>query len=94
MLYIENPAPDTLCLSGDLDLASYEQLRGTLLAFPGPLRLEVSGVTFMDSTGLRVILHRLKDGPITLVSPGPQVLRLLALCGLADLGGLTIESRR
>jgi anti-anti-sigma factor len=58
----------------------------------GPLTLDLSGVTFMDSSGLRVILDRLKDGPITLVSPSPQVQHLLELCRLTDLKGLTLEN--
>jgi anti-anti-sigma factor len=66
MLRIGRSGPDTLCLSGDLDLASSEQLAAELNRLPSPLRLDVSNVTFMDSTGLRMILRRLNDGPITL----------------------------
>jgi anti-anti-sigma factor len=92
MLRIEHPAPNVLCLSGELDLESYEQLIGTLLAFPGPLTLDMSGVTFMDSTGLRAILKRRQDGPVTLVAPSVQIVRTLAICGLSRLRGLTVEN--
>jgi anti-anti-sigma factor len=94
MIHIERPAPNTLCLFGDLDLASYELLRTELGKTSGPVTLEVSGITFVDSTGLRVILQRLHDGPITLVSPSEQVRRLLDLCHLEDLNGLTVENRQ
>lgn len=46
----------------------------------------------MDSTGLRVILRRLKATPVILRHPTPQVIRLLALCGVRHLVGLTVES--
>jgi hypothetical protein len=62
-------------------------------AFPGPLRLDVSNVTFMDSTGLRMILLRLRDGPITFLWPSVQVVRFLDLCGVSGVRGLTVETR-
>jgi anti-anti-sigma factor len=57
----------------------------------GPVRLDLSAVGFMDSTGLRLILQRLASGPITLVSPTPQILRLFELCGLTHVAGLSFE---
>jgi anti-anti-sigma regulatory factor len=51
----------------------------------------MAGVTFMDSTGLRLILQRLQTGPVTLVFPTSQIMRLLELCGAAEIDGLTVE---
>ncbi len=90
-LQIERSSPNELSLIGDLDLASYDQLRVEMHGSPGPLRLDVSGIGFMDSSGLRVILQRLESGPVTLVAPSDQVVRLLDLCGVSDWKGLTVE---
>jgi anti-anti-sigma factor len=53
--------------------------------------LDLSGLVFMDSTGLRVILQRLKVGPVTLVGASPRILQMIELCGLAEQNGLTFE---
>jgi anti-anti-sigma regulatory factor len=55
------------------------------------VRLDLSGLVFMDSTGLRVILQRLKVGPVTLVGTSPRILQMIELCGLAEQNGLTFE---
>jgi anti-anti-sigma factor len=87
---IEQVESDHLRLVGDLDFASFEPLRKSLNATTGAVTIDVSGVTFMDSTGLRVILERLATGPVTLACPTPAVERLIELCGLTELEGLTI----
>jgi anti-anti-sigma factor len=50
----------TLLLEGELDLASAEELKSVLadlqLATGNRLVIDVSGLTFMDSTGLRQLL--------------------------------------
>jgi anti-anti-sigma factor len=91
ILRIERSGTETLCLFGDLDLAAYETVRAALAAFPGPVRLDVAGVTFMDSTGVRLILQRLQTGPVTLVFPASQIMRLLEHCGATEIDGLTLE---
>ena len=81
----------TVCLSGELDLSSYEQLHRELDRIVGPVRLDLAGLTFMDSTGLRLILERLPCGPVTIAFPRAQVLRLLEISKLLDVEGLTVE---
>ncbi len=49
--------------------------------------LDLTGVTFMDSTGLKVLLALqrrgdLADGSLVLVGPRPPVVKILALTGL------------
>jgi ABC-type transporter Mla MlaB component len=89
----ERSVSNTLYLFGELLPASYEQLKGELDSRPGPLKVDVSAVAFMDSAGLRLLLQRLKAGPITLVSPTDQIVQLLELCRVGELDGLTVERR-
>jgi anti-sigma B factor antagonist len=90
-LQIERVEPNLLRLVGEVDFASFGPLREALNATTGAVTVDVSGVTFMDSTGLRVILERLAAGPVTLASPTHGIVRLIELCGLTELAGLTIE---
>jgi anti-anti-sigma factor len=90
-LQIERLGPDTLALSGDLDFASFDPLSAALDDIPGAVRLDLSGLTSMDSTGLRLILEHLKVGPVTLVGTSPHIMHLIELCGLAEQDGLTFE---
>ena len=89
---IERLGPDTLALSGDLDFASFDLLSAALDDVPGAVRLDLSGLTSMDSTGLRLIVERLKEGPITLVGTPSHTMRMIELCGLSEQDGLTFES--
>jgi anti-sigma B factor antagonist len=86
-LQIERLGPETLALSGDLDFASFDQLSDALDGVPGAVTLDLSGLTFMDSTGLRLILKRLREGPVTLVGTSPHIRRMIELCGLAEQSG-------
>jgi anti-anti-sigma factor len=90
-LEIERLGPDTLALSGDLDFASFDPLSAALEDIPGAVRLDVSDLTSIDSTGLRLIVERLKVGPVTLVGALPPLMRVIDLCGLAEQDGLTFE---
>jgi anti-anti-sigma factor len=93
-LQIDHVEPGHLRLEGELDFASFDPLRDALIAIMGPVTLDVSGLGFLDSTGLRVILERLDAGPVTLVAPTEAIVRLLDLCGLTDVKGLTIRPSR
>jgi anti-anti-sigma factor len=54
------PVPHVLALRGDIDLASYHQVSGVLLAqltrADGPVRVDLSEVTFLAAVGVRVLL--------------------------------------
>jgi anti-anti-sigma factor len=76
----------TYRLVGPLDLPSHmalTELMEELVRTPGDITLDVSGVTFMDSSGLRVILDACRDlaagGSVRLVNPTGQVKKLLRL---------------
>jgi anti-sigma B factor antagonist len=84
----------TLILSGELDLAVAAGLEATILGLSGEgvsaVELDLSRLTFMDSSGLRAVLraHELcaEHGCDFLVIPGSgQVQRLLELTGTTDV---------
>ncbi len=88
----------TLLLSGELDLAVAAELEATILGLCGEgvsaIELDLSQLTFMDSTGLRVMLGArelcAEHGYDFLVTPGSgQVQRLLELTGTIDILPLT-----
>ncbi len=78
-----------VALIGEFDLASARLVDEELERAQHSYRqvtLDLSDVTFMDSTGLHVVLgadQRLRDagGALTVVSGSPQVHRLLSLTG-------------
>lgn len=71
---------------GDLDLATvntfFEAVRGAG-PFEGDVSIDLSGVTFMDSTGLRSLMTISKDLPedakLVIVGASPQVRKLMDL---------------
>jgi len=84
----------TLILSGELDLAVAAGLEATIRDLCGEgvsgIELDLSQLTFMDSSGLRALLNAqelcAKHGYDFLVTPGSgQVQRLLELTGTTDV---------
>ncbi len=87
-LRIEHQA-DRLVIDGEVDMNSAPQLRAALEEhFPGSraVTLDLAGVTFMDSSGLRVLieLHQRVD-TVTLVDPTSAVDRLFELASVTEL---------
>jgi anti-sigma B factor antagonist len=77
---------------GELDIATQPQLRAVLEshAARGALTLDLSGLQFLDSSGLRLILETAerarRDGVAFSVLPGaPAVQRLFEVAGVGDL---------
>jgi anti-anti-sigma factor len=80
-------------LFGDLDLAAYDELLARLSGFfadGGDAELDLSGVTFVDSSAIRLFIQlqraRAEGGHLVLVAPQPHVERVLEVAGLDDLG--------
>lgn len=92
----------TLVLRGDLDIASAGQLEAVIReacssGTPG-LVLDLGEVTYMDSSGLRVIIAagRLCEelgNELELVPGPPEVQRLFELMGLSENLQFTTSSR-
>jgi anti-anti-sigma factor len=80
-------------LSGEIDMASYEELLGALAPLfdgQGDVTLDLAEVSFVDSTAIRLFaqLQRSRTGEdhVILVSPQPHVARVLEVAGVSDLG--------
>jgi anti-anti-sigma factor len=77
----------TVALSGEFDLAGSAQLADAIaraVVRGGPLLVEMDGVTFMDLSAVRAIVHAAKAlEPECVVLQGmpPQVERVLGLMG-------------
>lgn len=82
-----------LTVLGDVDLAAHARFQAEAepwAAPPNHLIVDCSGVTFLDSMGLRVLvqLRRMvtEDGrDFVLRAPSPAVLRVLELAGVENL---------
>lgn len=90
-LTITKPEGDAVVLvEGELDAYSAPVLEAAISGHTGAdLRLDLSGVSFIDSTGIRVVVtadNRLReqDHRLVVVHPSPSVLRLLQLTSLDE----------
>lgn len=81
-----------LVVSGEVDVHTAPQLRHAadeVLARRSDLRLDMSGVGFIDSSGLGVLVSiteaaRKAGGDLVVVAPSRAVVRLLELSGLTQ----------
>jgi anti-anti-sigma factor len=79
-------------VAGELDIATAAQFEATLLEqlAEGPVRLDLRGLSFMDSTGIRILDAILRELPMIgttlLVDPTlqPAVRQILVLTGMLD----------
>jgi anti-sigma B factor antagonist len=75
---------------GEVDLGNSDRLAESATvagAGGGGVILDMSGVTFMDSSGLKALLlatRELGSGLAVVVTPGSSVERLIVLAGVAD----------
>lgn len=88
-----------LNVTGEIDLATAPELESTLSGLVGPSRtiVDLSDVSFIDSTGLRVLLtiHEAAEsagGRLVLICAEGPVTKLFAITGVHDL--LHIASTR
>jgi len=78
-------------LAGELDLAHAADLEGELLRVEGTdakrIVVDLSGLTFIDSTGVRIMLQaqarsRADSNRLTLIRPPANVNRVFVICGV------------
>ena len=82
--------PDALCVAGEIDAANCAVLREAIAAaeseFSGPIPLDMSGVEFMDSSGIGVLIaaYKARVEGVVLLRASEPVTRVLQLTGLYD----------
>jgi anti-sigma B factor antagonist len=76
----------TLTVTGEIDMSSAGEFRRALedSKAPGRLVLNLTGVDYLDSAGVKVLFDHLDQQPEVLVSSGTVILRILAITGLRD----------
>lgn len=89
-------------VTGEFDLDSVDELKNVALdifATGQPnLALDLSGVTFVDSTGLGAIVDianhsRERNGSFALVNPSPQAMRVIQLTALDRQLEVVLDAR-
>ena len=84
-------------LSGELDLASEEYLDGFLtdaMADRGPVTVDMSAVTFLDSTAIKVftrVLSAVPSGCLILHGVRRSILRTMEIMGVDAVPGLHVH---
>ena len=95
----DRPPWTVITVSGDLDVAGAPELRQEVVAAvaEGRVRLvlDMTGVEFIDSFGIGVVVGALKrvrqrDGELAVVCPEPRVRRVFELCDIDRI--LTLHS--
>jgi anti-anti-sigma factor len=81
---------DGWALNGEIDAHTAPTLERALAELPSTVAtVDVAGVTFMDSSGLRVLmaatLHaRESGGDLIIANPTPGIVRLVEISGLSE----------
>lgn len=85
----QRPGERVLALDGELDMADTDALvaaTAALTAPPGDLTLDLTRLTFIDSSGLLALLRtadRMTDGRLILLRPTEQVRMVFEMVDLA-----------
>ncbi len=88
---------DGFRLDGELDMATADDLGQIFRDAPSneTIVLDFSGVSFMDSSGLRVLLEGAGQptgcGPVVIVNPSAQVRRVLEISIPGGTPGLEVR---
>ena len=88
-----------LRLAGELDLAAAPRLTEALVDFASSAKdevhLDLTEVSFLDSSGLRVILalarSRAGNGSVVLLDPTAAIMRILEIAGIDEHPGIEIR---
>jgi anti-sigma B factor antagonist len=93
----ENGIP-VICLSGELDMTTVGQARAAIDAaiasHPGRAVLDASGLEYMDSSGIALLVWvTRKTQHVQVRNPSPVVRRLIELTGLSEVLQITHENQ-
>ena len=95
----EASEPRTFRLIGEMDISNAETLAAMLerkAEGEGDITLDLSELTFIDSSGIRVLLRAMDrldgKGRLVLKSPTSSVRHVLSLMGLEDRGPIHVEA--
>jgi anti-sigma B factor antagonist len=99
LLTIERPEePRVIRLIGEIDISNAEEVSTVVerdLASDGDLVLDLTGLAFIDSTGIQVLVdsaRRLEGrGRLLLKGAGEPIRRVLALVGLPLLPNVVLD---
>jgi anti-anti-sigma factor len=83
-------------LSGELDMAQtdrFAEVTPTLVDGRSEIVLELSQLTFLDSSGIRAVLALALGHSRTVIlrNPNPNVLKVLSISGVGELASVRIE---
>jgi anti-anti-sigma factor len=77
---------DVLAVSGELDIVSASRLVERLAKTPSIRIIDLSGVSFIDPSGLRILVSAVRRHPTLVIRAASAcVRRLCALAGLDDI---------
>lgn len=89
---VDDPSSPVIAVTGELDLASVEVARqelGALLNEPGRVTFDLTGLTFMDSSGIAFFVRVANEiGGVTLTHVNPMIRRVLQTTGLLEFFSL------
>jgi anti-anti-sigma factor len=94
MMLFETREPVRLVVEGEIDITSGDSLKGTGIRLaeelaPNPLDVDLSAVSFIDSSGISALIAirnaaREAGGSLVISKASPAVLRLFELSGLRE----------
>jgi anti-anti-sigma factor len=85
MLHVATTPGGGPAVQGELDLGSAPALEAFLANLDGDHEVDLSGVTFFDSSALRVFLTiRRRNAKLRIVNPSESVLTVLEITGTLD----------
>jgi anti-anti-sigma factor len=95
LLRVAKIASRMLYLDGELDTSSVGVLATVMereLRDPGPITLDLSDLTFVDSTGPHVFIRsaRALDGELALLNPRPNVMRVFGIARIDAVANIVI----
>jgi len=90
----------TIFVEGEIDMAGAEAFERDLRSVleGGQHQVDMSGVTFIDSAGLRALYHCSEHlngaGPLVIVNPSRFVSTLMKIAGFQDSAHISISDAR